>query len=168
MTAMICGGWVSTAILCICVEQETYAVPEPVGGGGQSNTTGTDGQREDLADDDPGTRAPGAGEEEDVNADEGDFGADGTLVAAVSSSDNGDDELADNHAQSTPEEQSTTTELLHGVERDGSGADVDDGGDHADQEGVFDGSQALEEGGTEVEDEVDTSPPVVVVSMASQ
>jgi hypothetical protein len=148
-------------------QEEAYAVPEPVGGGGQSNTTGTDGQRVDLADDDPGTRTPGAGEEEDVNADEGDFSADGALGAG-SNSDNGNNELADNHAQSTPEEQSTTTELLHGVKRDGSGADVDDGGDHANQEGVADGSQALEEGGTEVEDEVDTSPPVVVVSMATQ
>ncbi|KAH1512091.1 hypothetical protein KXX29_002936, partial [Aspergillus fumigatus] len=35
--------------------------PEPVRGGGQSNTTGTDGQRVDLADDDPGTRTPGGG-----------------------------------------------------------------------------------------------------------
>lgn len=147
---------------------ETYAVPEPVRGSGQSNTTGTDGQRVDLADDDPGTRTPGAGEEKDVNADEGDFRADGTLVAAVDSSDNGDNELADNHAQSTPEEKSTTTELFHGVEGDGSGADIDDGGDHADQERVADGSQALEEGGTEVEDEVDTSPPVAVVSIAGQ
>ena len=31
------------------------AVPEPVAGSGKRNTTGTDGQREDLADDDPGS-----------------------------------------------------------------------------------------------------------------
>ena len=34
-------------------------VPEPVRGGGEGNATGTDGEREDLANDDPSTRTPG-------------------------------------------------------------------------------------------------------------
>ena len=33
-------------------------VPEPVGGGGESDTAGTDGQREDFTNDDPGTGTP--------------------------------------------------------------------------------------------------------------
>ena len=51
-------------------------VPEPVGGGGKGNTTGADREREDLANDDPGTRAPGAGKEEDEDGDEGNLGVD--------------------------------------------------------------------------------------------
>lgn len=83
--------------------------------------------------------------------------------------------MADNHAESTPEKQSTATELLHGIEGDGGGEDVDNSGDHADEEGVIDGAELqslalvktkrkaertyrLEEGGSEVEDEVNTSP----------
>jgi hypothetical protein len=31
------------------------AVPEPVGGGREGNTTGSDGEREDFADENPGT-----------------------------------------------------------------------------------------------------------------
>lgn len=130
------------------------AVPEPVGGSGKSDTTRTDGQGEDLADDDPGTGTPGGGEEEDVDTDEGDHGADGRRVLAIGNTDDGDDELTDNHAQGTPQEQGTTANLLNGVEGDGSGADVDDGGDHAQEEGVLDGTELLEEGGTEVEHEV--------------
>ena len=33
-------------------------VPEPVGGGGESDTTGTDGQREDFTNDNPGAGTP--------------------------------------------------------------------------------------------------------------
>ncbi|GMG06007.1 unnamed protein product [Aspergillus oryzae] len=75
--------------------------------------------REDLADDNPGARTPGAGEEEDVNADERDLRADRSVVAALVTDDgtgNGDNKLADNHAQSTPQQQGTTSDLLHGVE----------------------------------------------------
>lgn len=54
---------------CRDVWVKAYAVPEPVGRGRESDTAGTDRQREDLADHDPGTRTPGAGEEEDVDTD---------------------------------------------------------------------------------------------------
>jgi len=134
------------------------AVPEPVGGGGQSDTAGTDGQRINLADYDPGAGTPGGSEEEDIDADEGDHGTDGMVIIAVGDTDDGDDELANNHAQSTPQEQRTTTDFLHGVEGDGSGAHVNNGGDHGQKEGVLNGLELLEEGGSEVEDEVDTSP----------
>ena len=147
-------------------------VPEPVGGGGESNTTGADGEREDLADDDPGTGTPGAGEEEDEDGDEGNLGVDGGdvnsaslaisvdkgLVEADGDTDDGNKELADQHAKGTPDEERTTSELLNGVERDGSRADVDKGEDQGDQEGVADGTGRGQEGGGVVEDEVDTSP----------
>lgn len=134
------------------------AVPQPVRGGGEGDTTGTDGEGEDLADNDPGAGAPGAGEEEDVDADEGDHGGDGARVVAVGDADDGDEELADDHAQGTPEEEGATADLLNGVEGEGGGEDVDDGGDHGEEEGVLDCAELLEEGGAEVEDEVDTGP----------
>jgi hypothetical protein len=147
-------------------------VPEPVGCSGESNTTGADREREDLADDDPGTGTPGAGEEEDEDGDEGNLGVDGgdvncasvassvdvCLVEADGDTDDGNKELADQHAKGTPDKERTTSELLNGVERDGSGADVDEGEDQGDQEGVADGTGRGEEGGGVVEDEVDTSP----------
>jgi len=57
---------------------------------------------------------------------------------------------------SSVDEQRSSTEFLDGVERDGGGADVDEGGDERDQERVVDCAETLEERSTEVEDEVDT------------
>jgi hypothetical protein len=54
------------------------------------------------------------------------------------------------------DEEGSSTELLNGPERDRSRADINEGGNERDQEGVADGSEILEERGTEVEDEVDT------------
>lgn len=133
------------------------AVPQPVGRGGEGNTSGTDLQRVDFTNEHPRARAPGGGEEEDVDADEGDHGGGGGGGAGDGAGD-GDDELADNHAEGTPDKQGATAEALDGPEGDGGGDDVDDGGDHGDEEGVLDGAEVLEEGGAEVEDEVDTSP----------
>lgn len=117
--------------------------------------------REDLANDDPGTRAPGGSEEEDVDADESNHGAlsVGVTVHAVGSSSAGDsdDEFADAHANGTPDEQRATTELLNGPEGDRGGTDVDDGGDHGDQESVLKADELEEDSGV-IKDEVDTSP----------
>lgn len=79
-------------------------------------------------------------------------------VASIDSTNDGDDELADDHAESTPDEQGATTELLNGPEGDRGRADVDDGRNHADQEGVVDSVQVREEGGSEVKHKVDTGP----------
>ena len=147
-------------------------VPEPVGGGGERNTTGADGEREDLTDEDPGTRTPGGGEEEDEDGDERDLSVDGRkvvgaggaiskgggVVEALSDTDDSNEELADQHAESTVKQECATTELLHSVERERSGADVDEGEDQRDQEGVADGASRLEERCRVVEDKVDTSP----------
>ena len=98
------------------MRKATYAVPEPIGGSGESDATGTHGQREDFTDDDPRTRTPCGGEEEDVDTDESDHGLDGIGILAVDGSSNGDNELADDHTQSTPDEEGTTTEALNGPE----------------------------------------------------
>ena len=92
------------------------AVPEPVAGGGESNTSRSDRQREDLTDDDPGTWTPGGGEEEDVDADEGNLSLDSSRVATIHSAGNGHDKLADNHAESTPDHNGSATEPLDDVE----------------------------------------------------
>ena len=59
---------------------KTYGVPQPVGGGRETDTAGPDRERKDLANNDPGTRAPGGGEEEDEDSDEGNLGVDGGNV----------------------------------------------------------------------------------------
>jgi hypothetical protein len=141
---------------------DTYAVPEPVGGRGEGNATGTDRQREDLANDHPGTRTPGGGEEKDVDADEGDHCADSLMVTTVGNTDDGDQKLADDHPQGAPDQQGTTAQPLHGPERNGGRADVDDGGDHVDQEGIGNGAQGGEERGAVVEDEIDTGQSVEI------
>jgi hypothetical protein len=134
------------------------AVPEPVGGGGEGNPTRADGEREDLADDDPSAGTPGGGEEEDEDTDECDLGFHGVGIAAVDGTGDGDDELADDHSQGAPEEERAAAEALDGPEGDGGGADIDEGGDKTDEEGVVDSTEILEEGGAEVEDEVDAGP----------
>lgn len=69
-----------------------------------------------------------------------------------------DDELADEHAKSTVDQDWATAILLNDVEGERGRANVDDGGNDLGQEGIVDGAELLEESGTEVEDEVDTSP----------
>lgn len=110
----------------------TYAVPQPVGSSRESNTTGSNWKREDLANDDPSTRTPCRSKEEDVDADEGDFSLDGGRVASINGSSNGNDEFTDQHAKGTPDQQRTAAEALNGIEGYWSGADVDEGGDEAD------------------------------------
>lgn len=149
-------------------------VPQPVGSSGQSNTTRSDRQREDLTNDNPGTGTPGGGEEEDEDGDESNLSVDGGnvvgnvlgrvagigvgLVETNGNTNDGDQELTDKHTKSTENEDSTATKSLNGPERQRSGADVDQGEDQGDQEGVADGAGRLEEGSGVVEDEVDTSP----------
>ena len=55
------------------------AVPEPVGGGRETDTTGSDWERENLADNNPSTWSPGGGEHEDVEANECNHGRCGRL-----------------------------------------------------------------------------------------
>lgn len=151
-------------------------VPEPVGGGGETDTARSDGDGEDLADDDPGTRTPGGSEPEDEDGDEGNLGVDSAdvvgddgvgvglsgsgvgVVETDSDTNDGNEELADKHTESTDEKDGSTTESLNSPERERGGADVDEGEDERDEEDVVDGTGGLEEGSRVVEDEVDTGP----------
>lgn len=147
-------------------------VPEPVGSGGKTDATRTNREREDLANDDPSTRAPGGGEEEDEDGDEGNLGVDSRdvvgnrltssvfvgVVEANGNTDNGNQELADQHAESTPDQERATTEPLDSPEGDRGGADVDEGEDQRDQEDVVNGAGRGQEWCGVVEDEVHTSP----------
>ena len=123
----------------------TYAVPQPVGSSGETDTTGSDRDREDLADDNPGTGTPGRGEEEDVDTDEGDERTGSGFVVGESGADCADDELADDHSEGAPDEDGAATKALNGVEGDGGAADVDEGEDQGDEEGVGDRAKGLQE-----------------------
>src|SRR3569833_2767425 len=117
-------------------------IPEPVGSRRQTDTTRADRQGEDLANDDPGAGSPGGGEEEDEDGDEG------------------DEELADQHAQGTPDEDGAAAEALDGPEGNRGREDVDQREDQGHQEDVLDGARGLQEGGRVVKKKVDTSPAV--------
>lgn len=80
------------------------------------------------------------------------------VVESDGDTDDGDEELADQHTESAPDEERTTSELLNGIEGERGRAHVDEGEDQRDQEGVADGSSGLQEGSGVVENEVDTSP----------
>jgi hypothetical protein len=118
-----------------------------------------------LANQHPRAGAPSRGKEEDEDGDEGDLGIDGgdvvgaldavddrDLVEADGDTDDGDNELADHHAEGAPHEQGTAAEALDGPEGEGRRADVDEGEDKRDQERVADGAGGLQEGGRVVED----------------
>jgi hypothetical protein len=62
------------------LSRATYAVPEPVGGSGETDTTRADGKREGLANDDPCGRSPGSNEEKDIYADKRNHCGDGRVV----------------------------------------------------------------------------------------
>lgn len=87
-----------------------------------------------------------------------------SVVEADGDTDNGDQELADQHAESTPEENRTTAESLDCPERQGRGANVDQGENERDKKSVVNGSSRLQERGGIIEDEVNTSPTVLVSS----
>ena len=90
------------------------------------------------------TRAPGCGKEEDVDTDEGNLSRHSRrIVLAFSSSGNThnpDDELADCHSKSSPDENSPTTVFLNDVEGNRSRADVDKSSDETNEEGILDRS----------------------------
>jgi len=148
------------------------AVPQPVGSSGKSNTTGTDGKREDFSNKNPGTRTPGSGEEEDIDGNESNLGIDSRevvgdsvassiemgLVETNGDTNDGNDELADEHTDGTVDKHRTTTETLNQPEGDGSGKDVDKSEDKRHKEDIADSTGRLEERSRVVEDKVDTSP----------
>jgi hypothetical protein len=87
---------------------------------------GSDFQREELARDDPGDWTPGAGEEENVEAHESDGDFLGRLVVgAGDGSGDGDDVLADAHADCAHEEEVAAAHFFDEVEAGEGGDDVD-------------------------------------------
>ncbi len=65
------------------------------------------------------------------------------VIEADRNTNDGDEELANQHTESTPDEQWSTTKLLHSVEGDGSRAHVDKREDQGDQEGIVYGASRL-------------------------
>lgn len=74
-------------------------------------------EREQLTRDDPSHRAPGGGEEEDVNAHESDGGLlRGQIACTCRSAHDGHDELAHAHAHGAHEEEVAPAHFLDEVE----------------------------------------------------
>lgn len=112
-------------------------VPEPVGGRAEGDSLGTDVERVDLTDDDPGDGAPCGGEGGDVDADEGDKGLlAGLIFDGDGDTDDSDEVLADAHSDCTPDEKRTTTESLDCPHARDSHEDVDDVGGDGNEEGI--------------------------------
>jgi hypothetical protein len=175
---MICCEF--SALTSVAEKVRTYSIPQPVASRAQSNASRADGQREDFSNDNPRAGTPSRGKEEDEDGDKGNLRIDGrdivrqasvrvawvwvSVVEADCNTDNGDQELTDEHAKGAPDEQWSTAELLNGPERERRAADVDQGEDERNQKGIVDGTRGLEERGRIVEDEVDTGPGYESVS----
>lgn len=126
-------------------------VPEPVARCRQRDTLRANRQGKDLANDNPRHRTPGGGEEENVEAGEDDEAHGGSLAALGNGAHDGDDELADEHAHSSIDEEHAATELLNGPEGKRCGANVNSCDDHGNDKSVLE-TDSLEEGGTVIED----------------
>lgn len=129
-------------------------VEKPVGGGGDGERLGTDLEWVELTGVNPADWSPGGSKEEDVEADEGNENLVGD-IGIGGNSDNGDNVLTDEHANCSHQQELTTTDTLNKPHTRDGGDDVDDVGDETDEESVLD-SGRLEEGGSVVENEVDT------------
>lgn len=132
-------------------------VPEPVGCNGKGHGLGTDVEREDLTNNDPGDGAPGGGEGSNVDAHECDERLlAGGVVNGDGDADDCDEVLANTHNDGTPDEERATTKSLDTPHTGESHEDVYDVGSDGSEEGVGD-TRVGEECSTVVEDEVDTS-----------
>ena len=124
------------------MQGSTYAVPKPIGCRRQTNTTRPDGKREDLADDNPGRRAPSGSEEGDVQADKCNHGTDsrGIVLVRLSSSgtDDPNNELHNDHASSAVDEDSSSTKSLNDPKCDWRRANVNERSNQTDQEWILD------------------------------
>lgn len=76
--------------------------------------------------------------------------------SAGGNTNDGDNELHDDHSRASDDEDLAATEAFDGPEGDGGRADVDEGCDEGDEERVLDRAQGGEEDGSKVEDKVDT------------
>ena len=65
------------------------------------------------------------------------------LVEADGDTDDGNNELADEHSEGTVDEEGSSSELFDGVERDRGRAHVDNGEDHRDEERVVNSATSI-------------------------
>lgn len=72
-------------------------IPEPVGSGGKTNTSRSDGDGEDFTDNNPSSRSPSGGEEEDVDTDQRDLTLDSGGVFSVGNTNDSANEFTDEH-----------------------------------------------------------------------
>jgi len=147
-------------------------IPQPVGSGGERDTTGSNGERIDFSNKHPRAWSPSGSKEEDVDCNECDLSVDGRNVIGTSATvgqrvrvvetdgvtDDANEELADQHAESAPQEKGSSSDPLHSIERNWGGAHVYEGEDERDEERVADGAGGLQERGGIVKDEVDAGP----------
>lgn len=139
----------------------TYAVPEPVGRGRQTDAARSNRKREDLSNDHPGTRAPGGSEEGDVEADEGDHSRNSSIVllrwSAGCDTNDSDDKLHNDHSRASDDEDLAATEAFDCPKGDRCRTDVDKRRDEGDKEGVLNRAKGGEKNRSEVENEVNSS-----------
>ena len=120
-------------------------VPQPVRRGGEGHAFRARVEREDLAGDDPGDGSPGGRECSNVDTDKGNETLlTGLVLDGDGDTDDSDEELAHAHPSGTPDEESTTTELLNTPHAGDGHEDVDDRGGDGDEESVRD-ARVLEE-----------------------
>ncbi len=120
-------------------------IPEPVTRRRERHALGSDREREQLADDDPGSGTPGGGKGEDVEADECNEDLACGAGARGGGADDGDDEFGDQHKEGTIDEEGAAAEAFDSIEGERGGADVDDVSYDSYQKGVSDAG-LLEEG----------------------
>ena len=96
--------------------KSTYAVPEPIRRGRDTNATRSYWQREDLSDDNPRTRTPRGSEEGNVEADERNHSGHSSIVMprflASGNTNDTDDKLHNDHSCASDDEDPTATEAF--------------------------------------------------------
>jgi hypothetical protein len=116
-------------------------VPQPVGSGRKTDSTRTDGKREDFANQHPSAGAPSRGEEGDGQADESDLSLGrGLVIDRGGGTEDCSEELANQHSNATPDEKRAAAKALDSPERNWSRQNVDKGGDETNEERVGDGA----------------------------
>lgn len=129
-------------------------VPQPVRSGTQSDGLSSGSQWEDLTDNDPSGRTPSGSEEGNEDAAEGNQDVLGSAGVGSDTGD-GNDELRQRHTGGTSQQDVSSTNDFHQQDTWDSRTDVDNVGGQRSGETVD--TSGLEESGTEVENEVDTS-----------
>lgn len=100
---------------------------------------------------------PSCCEEGNVQANEEDHGFGDVVIMWSCCTNDSCDELGNNHSSTTDKKNLTASKSLNDIEGEWRRQHVDQRCNERNQKRVFDRLQGLEKGGTEIEDEVDTS-----------